>query len=136
MIKLQLIGHLGRDAVLREVNGGSVLSFTVAVNEKFRDKAGVLNERTTWVDCSMWDRPQMAPYLLQGTLVHIEGAPKADSYVSTHSGALSSILRLRVFSLQLLSRKDDEKRKAAVAIAPPVGEAVPEQETPADDLPF
>lgn len=135
MIKLQLIGNLGRDAVVREVNGSTVLSFTVAVNEKFRDKAGVLNERTIWVDCSLWERPQMAPYLLQGTLVHIEGIPKADSYVNS-SGVLSSILRLKVFSLQLLSRRDDDKRKASAVTAPPIVEAEPELETPADDLPF
>ncbi len=136
MIKLQLIGHLGRDAVLKEVNGVSVLNFTVAANERFRNAAGVLQERTTWVDCSLWDRLNMAPYLLQGTMVYIEGSPKVDAYISNNTGALSGALHLRVGAIQLLSRKEEEKRKATASNIPPMPEAVQEQEMPADDLPF
>ncbi|NLR57072.1 single-stranded DNA-binding protein [Chitinophaga polysaccharea] len=134
MIKLQLIGHLGRDVVKKEVNGATVFNFPVAVNERFKNAQGILEERTTWVDCSLWDKGNVAPYLTQGVMVYVEGAPKVEAYISSNTGALSGALRLRVFSLQLLSRREEERRKAFTEV--PVPEAEPVQEQPADDLPF
>ncbi|NIG53545.1 single-stranded DNA-binding protein [Chitinophaga sp. Cy-1792] len=136
MIKLQLIGHLGRDAIVREVNGVAVLNFTIAVNERFKNAAGILQERTTWVDCSLWERNNMAPYLQQGTMVFVEGAPRVEGYISNNTGAIGGALRLKVLQLQLLSRKDEERKKVAIATTPPELVSVPEQELPADDLPF
>lgn len=135
MIKLQFIGHLGRDVVKKEVNGSTVYNFPVAVNERFKNAQGILEERTIWVDCALWDKGNVAPYLVQGVMVYVEGAPKVEAYVSTTTGAMGCALRLRVFSLQLLSRKDEEKRKATMAEVP-VPEAELVQEQPADDLPF
>ncbi|WP_143305270.1 single-stranded DNA-binding protein [Chitinophaga vietnamensis] len=136
MIKMQLIGYLGRDAVKREVNGVSVLNFSVAVTERFKNALGVLQERTTWADCSLWERDYLAPFLKLGTQVFIEGSPRVEGYVSNNTGEVSGALRIRVGQLQLLSRKDDDKRRATTSIEPPVPEASPEQELPADDLPF
>ncbi|MFB6454402.1 single-stranded DNA-binding protein [Chitinophaga sp. Hz27] len=136
MIKLQLIGHLGRDAMMREVNGISVLNFTIAVNERFKNAAGVLQERTTWVDCSLWERNNMAPYLQQGTLVYVEGSPRVEGYISNNTGAIGGALRLRVQHLQLLSKRDEERKKPIATSTPPELATVPEQEIPADDLPF
>ncbi|RBL92278.1 MULTISPECIES: single-stranded DNA-binding protein [Chitinophaga] len=135
MIKLQLIGHLGRDVVRKEVNGNVVLNFPVAVNERFRNHAGVLEERTTWVDCSLWNREGLAPYLNQGVLVFVEGAPKSEGYITKNNNPAGA-LRLRVFQLQLLSRKDDEKRRTIMPEVPAVPEQELVEEQPADDLPF
>ena len=37
MIKLQVIGNLGKDAVVNNVNGKSVINFNVAHTERFKD---------------------------------------------------------------------------------------------------
>ncbi|HRO70951.1 MAG TPA: single-stranded DNA-binding protein, partial [Chitinophagaceae bacterium] len=74
MIKLQVIGRLGKDCVVNTVNGKNVINFTVANTEKFRDSQGNNQERTTWVDCAYWtDRTGIAPYLTKGTQVYVEG---------------------------------------------------------------
>ena len=76
MIKLQAIGHLGKDCVVNTVNGKSVINFTVAHSEKFKDASGVQKDRTIWVDCAYWtDRTAVAPYLKKGTQVYVEGNP-------------------------------------------------------------
>ncbi|MBW8685110.1 single-stranded DNA-binding protein [Chitinophaga rhizophila] len=130
MIKLQLIGHLGHDAVQRMVNGTAVLGFRMAHTERFRTKEGMLQERTTWVDCSLWNKEKLGPYLRTGTRVYVEGTPSADTYVNAQ-GENICIMRLRVSHLQLLtSRRDGGKRENEVE------EIVVEQEDPADDLPF
>ena len=51
MIKLQVIGNLGKDAVVNNVNGKSVINFNVAHTERYKDAQGVQKDRTTWVDC-------------------------------------------------------------------------------------
>lgn len=135
MIKLQLIGHLGRDVIRREVNGAAVLGFPVATTERFRNAAGVLQERTTWVDCSLWERDNMAPYLQQGTMVYLEGTPTADAYVSQQTGQLVGAIRLRVHALQLLGRKEEERRRVAGPGQPDVPGA-PDEDGVTDDAPF
>ena len=47
MIKLQVIGNLGRDCVTNNVNGRTVMNFTVAHTERYRDAQGAQQERTT-----------------------------------------------------------------------------------------
>ncbi|ACU63950.1 single-stranded DNA-binding protein [Chitinophaga pinensis] len=130
MIKLQLIGHLGHDAVQRNVNGHTVLGFRVAHTERFKARDGELQERTTWVDCSLWNKEKVGPYLKTGTRVFVEGNPSADNYVNGQ-GENVSVLRLKVLQLQLLtSRRDGGKRENEVE------EIVMVNEDPADDLPF
>ncbi len=134
MIKLQLIGYLGKDAVVREANGKSVVSFSVAHTERYRNLQGVSQEKTTWVDCSLWERENLAPYLTQGALVYVEGTPMADVY-SNNLGASVPQLRLRVFNIQLLGggRRDEARRQQAVSTD--AADTDPMRE-PEDELPF
>ena len=109
MIKLQAIGHLGKDCVVNTVNGKSVINFTVAHSEKFKDASGVQKDRTIWVDCAYWtDRTAVAPYLKKGTQVYVEGNPDVRAY-TTSDGRQGASLMLRVFSVQLLGTKPDRK---------------------------
>ncbi|MEO5647544.1 MAG: single-stranded DNA-binding protein [Chitinophagaceae bacterium] len=110
MIKLQIIGHLGKDCLVKDINGKNVMSFTVAHSEKFKDQLGVLKEKTIWVDCSYWsDRTAIAPYLKKGTQVYAEGFPEVDTY-QNKEGQHVAALRMRVMNVQLLggSGKTDD----------------------------
>ena len=102
MIKLQVIGNLGRDCVTNTVNGKSVINFNVAHTEKYRDASGQQKERTTWVDCAYWtDRTAIAPYLRKGTQVFVEGSPEVRTYTK-NDGSFGASLTLRVLNVQLL----------------------------------
>jgi single-strand DNA-binding protein len=50
MIKLQVIGNLGKDAVVNDVNGRKVINFSVAVTERYKDAQGAQKDRTVWVE--------------------------------------------------------------------------------------
>ncbi|HNA91832.1 MAG TPA: single-stranded DNA-binding protein, partial [Chitinophagaceae bacterium] len=64
MIKMQVIGRLGKDCVVNTVNGKNVMNFTLAHSEKFKDSQGNTQEKTIWVDCAYWsDRTALAQYL-------------------------------------------------------------------------
>ena len=40
MIKLQVIGNLGKDALVNNVNGKTVINFNVAHTERYKDAQG------------------------------------------------------------------------------------------------
>jgi single-strand DNA-binding protein len=102
MIKLQIIGNLGKDCIVSEVNGKSVINFSVAHSERYKDAQGNQKERTTWVECAYWtDRTNISQYLVKGKTVYVEGSPSADAYTNKE-GQVSATLRLRVQSVQLL----------------------------------
>jgi len=107
MIKLHVIGNLGKDAIVNDVNGKSVINFNVAHTERFKDAQGNPKDRTTWVDCSYWtDRTAVAPYLKKGTQVYVEGTPDVRTY-TTADGRNGASLTLRIVSVQLLGAKSN-----------------------------
>ena len=102
MIKLQIIGHLGEDCKTNDVKGKTVINFSVAHSEKFKDAQGVQKERTTWVRCAYWtDRTAVAQYLTKGKLVYAEGFPEAEAYTNK-DGQPAASLQMRVMNIQLL----------------------------------
>jgi single-strand DNA-binding protein len=140
MIKMQVIGNLGKDCMVNQVNGKNVINFTVAHTEKYRDSQGNNQEKTTWVDCAYWtDKTGVAPYLQKGQQVYVEGQPEVRSF-TRNDGTAGSTLSLRVREIQLLGRKGDGMGGSASNEAPSYNR----QESPApaaidqgsDDLPF
>ncbi|MBX3238568.1 MAG: single-stranded DNA-binding protein [Chitinophagaceae bacterium] len=134
MIKLQVIGNLGKDCITNTVNGKSVINFNVAHTEKFRDSSGQQKEKTTWVECAYWtDRTGIAPYLKKGTQVYAEGTPEIRTF-TRNDGSFGASLTLRVFSVQLLGSGGSVGRSTT-------DDSTPEpqlsgSDSPADDLPF
>jgi len=108
MIKLQVIGNLGKDCIVKEVNGKTVINFSVAHSERFKDSQGNQKERTTWVECAYWtDKTAVAQYLTKGKTVYAEGSPEAEAYMNKDNQAAAT-LRMRVQNLQLLGGSGGE----------------------------
>ena len=141
MIKMQVIGNLGKDCTVNQVNGKNVINFTVAHTEKYKDSQGNSQEKTTWVDCAYWtDRTAVAPYLQKGTQVFVEGTPEVRSF-TRNDGTAGASLSLRVREVQLLGRKGDNMGGSPASENSSYNQR---QESPAaagiddvaDDLPF
>ena len=140
MIKMQVIGNLGKDCIVNTVNGKNVINFTVAHTEKYRDSQGNNQEKTTWVDCAYWtDRTAVAPYLTKGTQVFVEGTPEVRSFQRS-DGTSGASLSLRVREVQLLSRKSDggipSPQGYDASASKQQSPAAAGMEDVADDLPF
>ena len=102
MIKLQIVGNLGKDCIVKEVNGKNVINFSVAHTERYKDSQGNQKERTTWVECAYWtDKTAVAQYLTKRKTVYAEGSPEADAYMNKDNQAAAT-LRMRVQNIQLL----------------------------------
>ena len=143
MIKLQVIGNLGKDCVTNAVNGKNVINFNVAHTEKFRDAQGNQKDKTIWVECAYWtDRTGIAPYLRKGTQVYVEGSPEVRTY-QKNDGTTAASLTLRVFSVQLLGNRGEGGGAPAggsygASSAPSYSPASSPSDIsePVDDLPF
>ncbi|HUR65312.1 MAG TPA: single-stranded DNA-binding protein [Chitinophagaceae bacterium] len=144
MIKMQVIGRLGKDCTVNTVNGKNVMNFTVAHSEKYKDSQGTLQEKTIWVDCAYWnDRTAVAQYLTKGTQVFVEGQPEVRSF-QRNDGTSGASLSLRVREVQLLGSKNENSggsfqpnSNASSAMSGNSNIPSPSDITePVDDLPF
>ena len=144
MIKLQIVGNLGKDCIVKEVNGKNVINFSVAHTERYKDNQGNQKERTTWVECAYWtDRTTISQYLTKGKMVYAEGSPEADAYTNKE-GQAAATLRMRVQNIQLLGGGGDNQGSnagnvshAGAGMAPVVKTSLPASTVAADDdLPF
>ena len=80
--KVILIGHLGRDAETKFTTGGtSVTKFSVATNRRWKDQqSGEWKDETNWTNVTLWRGENVAPYLLKGTQLYVEGRLQTRSY--------------------------------------------------------
>ncbi|QQS33093.1 MAG: single-stranded DNA-binding protein [Acidobacteriota bacterium] len=81
--KIIIVGNLGRDPELRYTpQGVAVCSFTMATNEKRRDKSGDLQDLTTWFKVTLWRQQaeNAAKYLSKGSPVYIEGRLRIEEW--------------------------------------------------------
>jgi single-strand DNA-binding protein len=146
MLKAQVIGHLGRDAEVNIHDTKSVINFSIAHTEKYKDRNGTLMNKTIWVKCAWWtDKTTIAQYPKKGTQVYAEGTPGVNSWRDNNSGENKSELTLRVHIVQLLSSKQNENTVSGNSSSSPTPSAgsntgyipvdsdIPQ---PDDDLPF
>ena len=81
--KIILVGNLGRDPELRYTPQGTpVCSFTVATNEKRKDKAGETQDVTTWFRVTLWGRQAetASQYLTKGRPIYVEGRLRLEEW--------------------------------------------------------
>jgi single-strand DNA-binding protein len=77
-----LVGRLGKDAETKFTPGGaSVTKFSVATSRRWKDQqSGEWKEETNWSNITFWRGENVAPYLLKGTQIYVEGRLQTRSY--------------------------------------------------------
>jgi single-strand DNA-binding protein len=81
--KIIAIGNLGRDPELRYTpQGDAVCDFSIATNEKKRDKAGEFQDITTWFKVTLWGKKaeNASKYLTKGKSVYVEGRLQVEEW--------------------------------------------------------
>ena len=112
MIRLEAIGNLADNAkVVQPSNGEQFISFAVGCSERYKNKAGEVVERTTWIDCTMSYRENLVQYLAKGTKVFISGKPSTRCYMNRENQPASA-LQCHVFDLELCGSKNQANSTA------------------------
>ena len=142
MNRTQVIGHIGKDAEIRQVNDKSAIGFNVAHTESWgqgEDK----KEKTTWIQCTLWRKPDkvgIAQYLKKGVKVYVEGKVEAGAYLK--DGNAVGSLKMTVTNIELLSKVEGSAttttEERATYSSQELDEVVspPAQKQEFDDLPF
>lgn len=112
--KIILMGYLGSDATVRNVNNDEfVVNFNVADSREFADKdSGELIKKTQWFTCSYWFKtePKVAQYLKKGTLVYVEGSVSTDVYIDKSDKPQAQI-KIKVYELRLLKSPTEKPKE-------------------------
>jgi single-strand DNA-binding protein len=155
--KIILVGNLGRDPELRYTPQGTpVCSFTMATNEKRKDRSGEMADVTTWFRVTLWGRQAetASQYLTKGRPVYIEGRLRIEEW-SDRDGKNRYTLEVHATDLQFIGARGEEglgatagagggyddrpapaPRPAASGPAPRQDYAPPEPDISDDDIPF
>jgi single-strand DNA-binding protein len=122
---LTITGNLGKDARTNKAGGTTVSNFSVAVRSGYGD-----NEKTIWVDCSLWGKQaesKLVDYLIKGQQVAVSG----EMGTKEHEG--KTYITLRVNAIDLIGKKGDAPAPAAT---PPVVKQQQESVIDDSDIPF
>jgi len=108
MLKAQIIGHLGADAIVSNVNGRTVINVNVAHSESWVDNNGVKNQKSVWVGLSYWtEKTAIAQYLKKGVQIYAEGGIEGRLY-KPQNGEPQAQLAMRVMNIQLLGGPNNQ----------------------------
>lgn len=84
-----LLGHVGRDPEVRSLpNGDSVANFSLATNERWRDRDGNKQERTEWhnIVCFGKTADVVREYVAKGMQLYTEGKIQTRSWEDKNTG--------------------------------------------------
>jgi single-strand DNA-binding protein len=150
--KVILLGHLGKDPEVKYTPSGTpVAKFTLATNERFKDKDGNWQDRTEWHSLVAWQRTAeiVGEYCKKGSQVYIEGRLKTDSWDDKETGQKKYRTDIVVNDLVLLGGRGGGEggeggggRARGAAAAANMDQRTPEPEPAAstqitdEDIPF
>lgn len=135
--KVMIIGNLGRDPEIRQAGENKVANFTVAVTERFTDRAGQRQERTEWVNVVVWRKlAEIAQqYLRKGSQVYVEGKLQTRSW-DDQNGQKKYMTEVVADNFQMLGRRDEQDGTSYPAGHPKHDGFGTMPQASVDDLPF
>lgn len=107
--KIILVGNLGRDPELRYTpQGDAVCSFSMATNERKKDKSGEFQDVTTWFKVTLWRRQAetASKYLTKGSSVYIEGRLQLEEWTD-RDGKERYTLGVQATDMQFIGSRGD-----------------------------
>ncbi|MEL6498661.1 MAG: single-stranded DNA-binding protein [Planctomycetota bacterium] len=132
--KVMLMGNLTRDLEMRSLPSGmNVGSFSLAVNERYKDRDGNQQERANFVDCEAFGRTAdvMAQYLSKGRPVFVEGKLRLDQW-QDRDGNNRSKLKVVVDNFQFIDSRGEGGGSGGGG-GGGGGSRAPRQQAPADN---
>ena len=108
--KVILIGNLGKDPEMKFTQGGMpVAKFSIATNERFKDKEGNWQDRTEWHNIVAFQRLAeiIGQYLKKGGKCYIEGSLRTGSWDDKETGKKMYKTEIIANELVLLSGRGE-----------------------------
>lgn len=142
---VHLIGNLTRDPEVRVTPKGTpIVSFSLAVNRRWKDDSGQVKEEVTFVECEHWGKggETFAKYHKKGDRGAIDGRLKMDSWEDKTTHEKKSRLKVVVDDFAFVNSRPSGGSSESAEDAPPPRCAQAPRPAPApttglnDDVPF
>lgn len=108
--KVILIGNVGKEPDVQYTSGGTaVAKFSLATNERFKDKSGEWQDKTEWHNLVAWAKLAeiVGEYATKGSKIYVEGRLQTSSWDDKKSGEKKYRTEIIVSELVLLSGKEE-----------------------------
>src|SRR5687767_4971401 len=138
--KVIIVGNLGRDPELRyTAQGTPVCTFSLATNERRKDRNGEMQDHTTWFRITLWNRlaETASQYLQKGKQVYIEGRLRVEEYID-RDGKPRHSLEVFATDMHFIGTRggEDTMQERAASAGASAGPADSPAELSDDDIPF
>jgi len=116
--KVILVGNVGKDPEVKFTPSGTpIAKFSVATNEKYKDRSGEWQERVEWHNIIAWQRLAeiIGEYVAKGSRLYIEGKLQTSSWDDRQSGEKKYRTEIVAREIVLLgpTRNGDEQEAPA-----------------------
>lgn len=136
--EVRLLGRLTRAVELRTTPGGHpVAQFSLALNRKWRDEAGQMQEETTFVDIEAWGKraETLAKYTAKGDPLYVGGRLRLDQWTDKTTNEKRSRLKVVLDDFQFLLKAQPVTAPSPIAPSPSPASS-PAAAPASDDVPF
>ncbi len=139
--KVILVGNVGKDPEVKYTPSGTpVAKFSLATNEKYKDRSDEWQERTEWHNIVAWQRLAeiVGEYVKKGAKLYIEGKLQTSSWDDRENGTKKYRTEIVARDLVLLgshenggdsehrsNRNDDQRQPAYAGSAEITDEDIP-----------
>jgi len=132
------IGNLTRDPELRQAGDTPVCNFSIACNEKYKDRNGQQQEKVEFVNIVAWRglAEVCGKYLHKGKQIYVEGKLTTRKW-QDKDGHDKYTTEIVLSDMQMLGSRDDGQREQRPAQQEQRGGGYEEPPLyPGDDIPF
>lgn len=131
---MEITGRLTADAIISTTKSAKqVVNFSIAVNDRYRTKAGEVTTLTEYFRCAYWISTNVAKVLTKGTIVALNGRASADAWVGS-DGKAKAALNFHTSGIKILG--GGSKQSNAEKPTAKEGNSMATEKNQDDDLPF
>jgi len=139
--KVILVGNVGKDPEVKySPSGTPIAKFSLATNERFKDRSGEWQERVEWHTIVAWQRLAeiVGEFVVTGSKVYIEGKLQTSSWEDRQSGQTRYRTEIVARDLVLLGSRGNGTGDSQESHPSPAASDEPQAENAEDpqDIPF
>jgi len=127
MNKVYLIGRLTRDPkILNTKTETEIVTFSIAVNRKWKDKNGEQQEKVNFIDCKAFNKTAISinNYFCKGRPICIEGRLELEKWISSTDGTPQNKLKVIVDEFHFVDSPDKWNKKSLVGSSSEIEDSI------------
>lgn len=108
---MEITGRVTRDAEVRRAGEKEVLSFTIAVNDRYKvSGSSEYKQVTTFINCSYWIAMKAGQWIKKGAVVLLHGRLGMHVYINSDGNPIGSIdFHVNEINIIAFAKRGDDK---------------------------